>query len=104
MDSWSPRAAFPAKCQAVYGWAGTIRAAQVLETISLSLVPQRVYGMSEVFLTLLQRDTRIASKLTALSIQTNVDLLKVDCFGDGIGHYFEIIELLKLLGCPPSNS
>lgn len=52
MDSWSPCTALPAKCQAVYGWAGTIRAAKVLETISLSLVPQRVYGIREVFCTL----------------------------------------------------
>lgn len=50
MDSWSQCNALPAKCQAVYSWAGTIRAAKVLETTSLSLVPQRVYGMSEVFL------------------------------------------------------
>ena len=42
---------FLRKCQGVYGWAGTIRAAKVLETISLSLVPQRVYGMTEVFCT-----------------------------------------------------
>lgn len=65
MDSWSLCAALPAKCQAVYGWAGTIRAAKVLETTSLSLVPQRVYGMSEVFLTLVRRDTGVLSKGTA---------------------------------------
>lgn len=55
--SWSRCTSLPAKCQAVYGWAGTIRAAKVLETTSLSLVPQRVYGMSEVFLTSLHCDT-----------------------------------------------
>lgn len=79
MDSWSQCTALPAKCQAVYGWAGTIRAAKVLETASLSLVPQRVYGMSEVFLTLLCCDTKILFKCIPTRIKSAVhDIINID--------------------------
>lgn len=72
VDSWRWCTALPAKCEGVYGWAGTIRAAKVLETTSLLLVPQRVYGMSEVFFTLLCCDTEIISKCAATSVKSVV--------------------------------